>query len=331
MIERFAHPQLLWLLLLLPALALWRWWIRDHARLVLRVSDSRAYRRQSGRARARLRHLPMALRLAGMALLVLAVARPQSGTHTREITSEGVDIILALDISTSMAGEDFRPNNRLEEAKAQAQAFVAKREQDRIGLVVFAKQAYTQCPLTLDHELLDEFLGEVEMGLIDDGTAIGSALATSANRLRDSKAKSRVVVLLTDGDNNAGSVDPLSAARAASAMGVKVYTIGVGKKGKVPYPVNDPIFGRRYQYMETNLDEKTLREIARVTDGKYFRAENAEALASIYEEIDKLEKTEITSVERVDYREASSLFLLPAALILLLEYLLSRSILRSLP
>jgi len=169
------------------------------------------------------------------------------------------------------------------------------------------------------------------MGLIEDGTAIGSAIATSTNRLRDSKAESRVIVLLTDGDNNAGSVDPLSAARAASAMGVKIYAIGVGKDGKVPYPVDDPFFGRRYQYMQTNLDEETLREIAKVTGGKYFRAENAEALAAIYAEIDKLEKTEITSVERVDYREASTLFLLPAALVLLLEYLLSRSILRRLP
>ena len=331
MIERFAYPHLLWLLLLVPTITLWRWWIRDRAELVLRVSDTRSHRRQSGRGLARLRLLPFALRLAGLALLVFAVARPQFGTHSREITSEGVDIIMALDISTSMAGEDFRPNNRLEEAKAQAEQFVVKREQDRIGLVVFARQAFTQCPLTLDHDMLREFINEIEMGLIEDGTAIGSAIATGTNRLRESKAESRVLVLLTDGDNNAGSVDPLSAARAAAAMGVKIYTIGMGKDGKIPYPVDDPFFGRRYQYMQSNLDETTLREVAKVTEGQYFRAENAEALAAIYEEIDKLEKTEISSVERVDYREASTLFLLPAALVLLLEYLLSRSILRRLP
>ncbi len=331
MIERFAHPHLLWLLLLVPAMLAWRWWIRDRAQLVLRVSDTRSHAAQSGRGLARLRHIPYALRVAGLLLLVFALARPQFGTHSREITSEGVDIILALDISTSMAGEDFRPNNRLEEAKAQAEQFVAKREQDRIGLVVFARQAYTQCPLTLDHELLREFLSGLEMGLIEDGTAIGSAIATGTNRLRESKADSRVLVLLTDGDNNAGSVDPLSAARAAAAMGVKIYTIGMGKQGKVPYPVDDPFFGRRYQYMQTNLDEETLREVASVTKGQYFRAENSEALTDIYEEIDKLEKTEIASVERVDYREASSLFLLPAAIVLLLEFLLSRTLLRRLP
>jgi len=331
MIERFANPEWLWLLLLIPLLGAWRWWIRDRAELALKVSDTRIHREQSGRGLARLRHLPIGLRLAGLILLVFAVARPQFGTHTREITSEGVDIILALDISSSMAGEDFRPNNRLEEAKAQAAQFVVKREQDRIGLVVFARQAYTQCPLTLDHDLLREFLGEVEMGLIEDGTAIGSAIATGTNRLRESKAESRVLVLLTDGDNNAGSVDPQSAARAAAAMGVKIYTIGMGKDGKVPYPVNDPFFGRRYQYMQTNLDEETLRQVAKDTEGRYFRAENAEALASIYDEIDKLEKTEVSSVERVDYREAGTLFLLPAVLILLLEFLLTRTLLRRVP
>jgi Ca-activated chloride channel family protein len=264
-------------------------------------------------------------------LLVLALARPQSGTHMNEITSDGVDIILTIDISTSMKGEDFRPRNRLEEAKVQAAEFISKRVNDRIGLVIFAGQAFTSCPLTLDHDLLLDFLAKVKMGVVEDGTAIGSALAVGTNRLRESQAESKIMVLLTDGDNNAGSVDPMTAARAAAAMGVKIYTIGVGKSGQVPYPVEDAFFGKRYMYVETNLDETTLREIASSSGGRYFRAQNAEALADIYSEIDELERTEISSVERVDYQEASTLFLLPALIFLMCEFLLTQFVLRRLP
>jgi Ca-activated chloride channel family protein len=330
MIERFATPLALLALLVPVLVALWRWRRRGRES-VLTVSDTRILAGVAGRGRARLRRLPLALRLAAVALLALALARPQAGTHTREVTSEGVDIVLVLDISTSMRGEDFRPRNRLEEAKAQAAEFIRKRPADRIGLVVFAAQAYTQCPLTLDHDLLLDFLGEVEMGLVEDGTAIGSALATGANRLRESKAESKVMVLLTDGDNNAGSVDPLTAARAAAAVGAKIYTIGVGKEGQVPYPVQDPIFGKRYQYVATNLDEATLRAVAEAAGGRYFRAQNTQALAEIYAEIDQLERSEISSVERIDYREASTPFLAPAVLLLLAEFLLSRFVLRRLP
>ncbi|MDP6418730.1 MAG: VWA domain-containing protein [Candidatus Krumholzibacteria bacterium] len=331
MIERFVHPLFLLLLLLLPLALVWRWRIRPVESLRLRISDTRIHRRIAGQGRARLRRLPRVLRMLVMVLLVFAIARPQSGTHEQEILSEGVDIILALDLSTSMRGEDFRPKNRLEEAREQARAFVRKRPQDRIGLVIFAHDAYTQCPLTLDHDLLDEFLLELEMGLIEDGTAIGSAIATAANRLRESEAESRVLVLLTDGDNNAGKIDPLSASKAAAALGIRIYTIGMGKEGKVPYPVDDPFFGRRYQYMETNLDEETLREVARLGKGQYFRADREGSLAEIYAEIDELEKSEIESIERVDYREAGLLFLLPALLFFLLEILFSRWILRGLP
>ena len=331
MIERFANPTAFLAFLLIPLLLLWLWHRRGKQELALTVSDTRLHSRQAGRGRVRLRHLPLVFRLAALAFLVLALARPQSGTRTHEVTSEGVDIVLVIDVSTSMRGEDFRPRNRLEEAKAQAAEFIARRENDRIGLVVFAGQAYTQCPLTLDHTLLLDFLNQVQMGVIEDGTAIGSALATGANRLRESTGKSKIMVLLTDGDNNAGSVDPLTAARAAAAIGVKIYTIGVGKDGKVPYPVDDVLFGRRYQYVETNLDETTLREIAKSTEGRYYRAQNAESLAQIYGEIDKLERSEISSVERIDYNEASTPFLLPVALLLLLEFLLSRVILRRLP
>lgn len=331
MIERFAHPLALIALAIPVILVYLRWRGRERHELVLSMSDTSLHRRQAGFGRVRLRLLPAILRVAALLLLVFALARPQSGTHSREILSEGVDIVLALDISTSMKGEDFRPRNRLEEAKAQAAEFILRREADRIGLVAFAGQAFTQCPLTLDHDLLAEFLSQVKMGVVEDGTAIGSAIATAANRLRESKAESKVMVLLTDGDNNAGNVDPLTAAKAATAMGIKIHTIGVGKEGKVPYPVDDVLFGKRYQYVPTNLDEETLREIARISGGRYYRAQNTEALARIYGEIDKLERTEISSVERVDYREASTRFLLPVVLLLLAEFLLSRFVLRSLP
>jgi Ca-activated chloride channel homolog len=331
MIERFVHPLAL-LALAIPLLLVYlRWRRRDRHELLLAMSDTRLHRRQAGFGRVRLRLLPAILRVAALLLLAFVLARPQSGTHSREILSEGVDIVLVLDISTSMKGEDFRPRNRLEEAKAQAAEFILRREMDRIGLVAFAGQAFTQCPLTLDHDLLAEFLSQVKMGVVEDGTAIGSAIATAANRLRESKAESKVMVLLTDGDNNAGNVDPLTAARAATAMDIKIHTIGVGKEGKVPYPVDDMLFGKRYQYVPTNLDEETLREIAKLSGGRYYRAQNTEALARIYTEIDKLERTEISSVERVDYREASARFLLPVILLLLAEFLLSRFTLRSLP
>jgi Ca-activated chloride channel family protein len=331
MIERFAYPWALAVLLVIPLLIAWRWWRRGRQDLVLTVSDVRLHARQAGRGRVRLRHLPWAIRLAALGLLALALARPQAGTHTREVTSEGVDIVLVLDVSTSMRGEDFQPRNRLEEAKAQAAEFIGRRTNDRLGLVVFAAQAYTQCPLTLDHDMLLDFLSQVKMGLVDDGTAIGSAIATGANRLRESTAKSKVMVLLTDGDNNAGSVDPQTAARAAAAFNIKIYTIGVGKEGRVPYPVEDPFFGKRYQYVQTNLDEGVLRGIADATGGRYFRAESADALAQIYREIDGLERTEVSAVERVDYSEAATPFLLPAALLLLVELLMDRWVLRRQP
>ena len=331
MIERFAHPLALALLLVPLLLLALRWHRRHRHELMLSISDTRLHRRQAGFGRVRLRLLPALLRLVAIVLLALAMARPQFGTHSREVVSEGVDIVMALDISTSMKGEDFRPRNRLEEAKAQAAEFILRRESDRIGLVAFAGQAFTQCPLTLDHDLLAEFLAQVKMGVVEDGTAIGSAIATGANRLRESEAESKVMVLLTDGDNNAGNVDPITAAKAAAAMEIKIHTIGVGKEGKVPYPVDDMLFGKRYQYVPTNLDEETLREIARISGGRYYRAQNTEALARIYAEIDKLERTEISSTERVDYREASTRFLLPVVLLLLAEFLLSRFFLRSLP
>ncbi len=331
MIERFAAPLMLIALAAIPLIVYLRWRYRRVHHLSLLMSDTALHKRHAGSGRARLRYLPLVLRVLVIATLVFALARPQSGTHEREVTSEGVDIVLLIDISTSMKGEDFRPRNRLEEAKVQAAEFVSKRENDRIGLVPFAGQAYTACPLTLDHDLLLEFMSQVRMGVVEDGTAIGSALATGANRLRESRAESKIMVLLTDGDNNAGSIDPLTAARAAPSLGIKIYTIGVGKDGKVPYPHTDPIFGKRYQYVETNLDETTLREIAAASGGKYFRAQNAESLAEIYREIDKLERTEISSVERVDYHEASTLFLLPAVLLLLCEFLLNHFVLRRLP
>jgi Ca-activated chloride channel family protein len=244
-----------------------------------------------------------------------ALARPQTGADRVEVKSEGIDIVLAIDVSGSMRAEDFRPDNRLTVAKRVAQEFVAGRAGDRIGLVVFAGGAYTQCPLTLDYGVLTDLLEEVSFGH-PDGTAVGMALATAVNRLRRAQGESRVVILLTDGQNNAGEVDPVTAAEAARALGIRVYTIGAGTDGLAQVPVDDPVFGRRYVQIEAHLDEETLQEIADLTGGKYYRATSAEALERIYQEIDALEKTEVETYEYVQYNEQGPLLALVACAVL---------------
>jgi Ca-activated chloride channel family protein len=249
-------------------------------------------------------------------LLVAALARPQTGAARVEITSEGIDIVLALDISGSMKAEDFKPNNRLFVAKEVARRFVEGRTGDRIGLVVFAGGAYTQCPLTMDYGILTSLIEAVDFGNVPDGTAIGMALATSVNRLREAQGKSRVVILLTDGQNNAGEIDPVTAAEAARALGVKVYTIGAGTDGPAQIPVDDPVFGRRYVTIDASVDEESLRTIAEITGGRFFRATSPEALAAIYRNIDRMEKTEAETVEYIQYDEKGPLLALIAALVL---------------
>jgi Ca-activated chloride channel family protein len=272
-----------------------------------------------------------ALRVLVLALVITAVARPQTGQSEYTTHSEGVDILLVLDTSGSMQAQDFKPKNRLHVAKEVVKEFVGKRKHDRIGLVVFAAQAVTQCPLTLDYPVLTRLIDEVDIGMLEDGTAIGVALATAVNRLKNSQSESRIVVLLTDGQNNTGMVDPTTAANVAAAMGIKVYTIGVGTKGRAPMPVNDPIFGKRLVSVEVNLDEDTLTKIAELANGQYFRATDREELFEIYDRIDDLEKTRIESETYVEYTDRFPWFLLPALGLLTLELALGQTILRELP
>jgi Ca-activated chloride channel homolog len=297
----------------------------------VKYSDLKIIRRSARSGRQKFRFLLVIFRVLAISLFIIAFARPQAGTENREVSAETVDIMLALDVSGSMKAEDFKPNNRLYVAKEEIKKFVNKRTSDRIGLVVFSASSFTQCPLTLDYGVLLNFLDQVRFGMIKDGTAIGMALANCINRLRDSNAKSKVIILLTDGVNNAGEIDPLTAATIAKTMGVKIYTIGVGKPGNAMYPVDDPIFGKRYVYLPNEIDEKTLREIAEKTGGKYFRARSKEELEQIYDEIDKLEKTEIKINEYVQYRELFPIFVYLGLALLILEILLGNTIFRKIP
>lgn len=281
-----------------------------------------------------LRHSLIVLRVFCILLLVLAIARPQSGKKTTEIITEGVDIMLVLDTSGSMQALDFEVGgkriNRLEVAKNVVADFVKGRENDRLGMVVFAEEAFTQCPLTLDHGVMLSFLNKVQIGMAGDGTAIGSAIGTAVKRLKDIKAKSKVIILLTDGRNNAGRLNPEKAAEIAKKYGVKIYTIGAGTKGKAPFLVKT-FFGSRYVYKQVDIDEGTLRQIADITGGKYFRAQDTEGLKKIYTQIDKLEKTEVMTKEYIDYNELFSWPLLLALGVLLLEMLLANTRFRRIP
>ena len=243
----------------------------------------------------RLRHLPYLLKIGAASLLIIAMARPQSSTNWEESITEGIDIVLTMDISGSMLAQDLKPD-RLEASKNVAMDFISKRINDRVGLVIFAGESFTQCPLTTDHNVLINLFKDVKSGMVDDGTAIGMGLATAVNRLKDSEAVSKVIILLTDGVNNSGMLPPLTAAEIAEKFGIRVYTIGVGTEGFAPYPFQTP-FGIQYQDVEVKIDEKTLQDIATLTDGKYFRATNNNSLKEIYKDIDLLEKSKIEVTE----------------------------------
>lgn len=325
----FVHP---WFLLLLP-LPFLLLWLRGRSarRRTAAAAWSKLDRKTlhpTSRTRASML-LPW-LRALALSCLVVAVARPRTGEREIEMTSEGIDIVLALDISGSMKAEDFQPQNRLHVAKAAAASFIDGRPGDRIGLVVFAANSFTQCPLTTDHEVLKRLLDEVDFGDVKDGTAIGMGIVNAVNRLKDVPAKSRVVILLSDGQNNAGSVDPITAARLAQSVGVRVYTIGVGSDDDAPFPVDDPVFGRRYVRLPSMVDDATLTKVAEGTGGQYFRATEARALEEIYTRIDGMEKTEIETREWMNYSETGSYLALPALALLLGEILLSATILRRL-
>ena len=326
----FAQPEWLALLGLVPLLAFWEWWRSRRKKSGLQFSTIGPAKGTPKTLSARLRGLPVLLRLGALVLGILALARPQERNVTREKHTEGVDIMLVLDTSTSMRAQDFQPN-RFEAARDVAAEFIRSRISDRVGLVVFAAEAYTQAPLTLDYNFLLEMLEEVEMGVIEDGTAIGTAIGMAVNRLRSSEAESKVLILLTDGQNNRGEVDPVTAAEVAEAIGVRIYTIGVGTRGKAPFVVDSPFGGQRRRMVPVEIDEDMLRKVASTTGGGYFRATDKEALRSIYKEISELEKTEIEERVYTDYEEQYAHFLGPAFILILLEVLLSNTLLRRIP
>ena len=324
----FQNPEILWLLLIVPLLVAYYVWVgRQRATLLVSTLGS-------GRAprtlRYWLRHLPVVLRLISLSLLIVALARPVEEHAESETTIEGIDIVLAMDISGSMLAQDFRPN-RIESAKNIASEFVADRQGDRLSIVAFAGEAFTQCPLTSDRSAVQTSLAHLRSGIIDDGTAIGNGLATAINRLRESSSKSKVVVLLTDGVNNSGSMSPLMAADIAKNMGIKVYTIGVGRRGQAPTPVMDAFGNVGLAMMNVEIDEELLREISSLTGGKYFRAENAEALTKIYDEIDQMEKSKVEINDYISYEELYLGWLIWGLILLIAEVLISRVVLNRLP
>jgi len=325
----FAYSWVLYLILLVPFLVAWYIWQGRKKQASITYSSLKAFEKIPATLRERLRHLPFALRMLALIFLIIALARPQNFSAGQSVNAEGIDIAMVLDISGSMLAEDFKPN-RLDAAKEVIDEFVQGRTSDRIGLVIFSREAFTQCPLTIDYSVLRNLLGDIKTGMIEDGTAIGNGIANGVNRLKDSDAESRVVILLTDGVNNAGEVDPISAAEIAATFGIRIYTIGVGTRGEAPYPVPTP-FGTRYQMIPVEIDEAILKKIAETTGGQYFRATNNKALEEIYNKIDKMEKTKI---EITSYKNAKELFagwLGIGFLLLFLELIASKTILRKLP
>ncbi len=318
----FANPEFFWALLIIPIMIVW--YILRQKKLygTVKFASSKSF---SSSTLGKFRHSLFVLRTIGLAALITAIARPQTSLSWQDVTTEGIDIIIALDISGSMLAEDFRPN-RLEASKQVAMDFISERPYDRIGLVIYGGESFTQCPLTTDHDVLLNLFGDIQNGMIEDGTAIGMGLATSVSRLKDSDAISKVVILLTDGSNNSGSIPPITAAEIAREFGVRVYNIGVGYNGTAPTPYKDQ-FGRvQYQNVPVRIDEKTLREIASIADGEYFRATNKDKLEKIYEEIDQLEKSKIEVTEYKKKSEQFWPFALIAAIALLLEFLLKNII-----
>ena len=327
---RFADAWMLGLLALIPLAAWIRWRVEWRRTGTLRYSAVDTVL-EAGAGLSRWKHrVPSLLRVLALVALVVALARPQTGATTESVLTEGVDIVLVLDISTSMLAEDLEPN-RLEAAKSVAADFVTGRHDDRIALVAFAGRAFTQVPLTLDYSVVTTLLAELDPGMIEDGTAVGMGLATAVKRLQASAAESKVVILLTDGRSNRGEIGPLTAAQMAEALGVRVYTIGAGSRGTARVPVDDPFGGRVYATMRVDIDEESLQQIAEVTGGRYFRATDSESLAAIYQEIDALERTEIEVENFTRYEERFPLLLGFGLLLIVAEAALARTALRRLP
>ena len=325
----FANKEFLYLLLLIIPMIVWYVLGQNRKHASILVSSSEAYRVSGNSWRIYLRHILFVLRVVAITSIIIVIARPQSSNDWEKHVSEGIDIVMDMDVSTSMLAEDLNPN-RLEAAKEMASQFIADRPNDRIGLVVFAGESFTQCPLTSDHTVVINLMNEISSDFLEDGTAIGAGLATSVNRLKDSKAISKVVILLTDGVNNKGSIAPLTAAEIAKTFGVRVYTIGVGTIGKAPYPFKTQ-FGIQYQNIEVKIDEETLTEIANITGGKYFRATDNEKLKEIYDEIDQLEKTRIQVTNFHKPVEDFFWWLVIAVIAVFTELLLRLTVFKNLP
>ena len=326
----FTQPQWLFLLILVPLLGAWEVWRLLKRNPGMRFSTIASVKEIPSSFWVRIRWMPVLLRMAALALGILALARPQDRNTVVERFAEGVDIMLVLDTSTSMRAQDFEPN-RFEAAREVGAEFIRGRTSDRVGLIVFAAKAYTQAPLTLDYSFLQEMLKEVEVGVIEDGTAIGTALAMAVNRLKETEAKSKIIILLTDGQNNRGEIDPVTAAEVAEAVNVRTYTIGVGAYGEAPFIIDHPFAGRQRRMVPVEIDEDMLREVAEKTGGQYFRATNKEALSTIYKQIGELEKTKVEERIYTDFSERYHEFLWPAFGLLLLEILLSTTRLRRFP
>jgi Ca-activated chloride channel homolog len=324
----FESPAFLYLLIILPVMIGYYVWRQHKAYASLSVPGLQQFGSSGTTFRHWLRHILFGFRTVAISLVIIVLARPQATSSYQDVSTEGINIVMALDISGSMLARDFKPD-RLEASKNVATEFITGRPYDKIGLVVFSGESFTQCPLTTDHAVLINLMREMKSGMIEDGTAIGEGLATAVNRIKDSEGKSKVIILLTDGVNNRGIIAPVTAAEIAKTYGIRVYTIGVGTQGVAPYPVQTP-FGIQYQDMPVEIDEAILKQIAQMTDGKYFRATDNEKLVQVYNEIDKMEKSRI-DVRQFKVREEK--FLLPAMaafILILLEILVRNIILKNL-
>ena len=327
----FANKELRWLFLVIPVIVVWYIFKNKTLNAEFKTSSLEGFDKIKTSYKQYLRHLIIVIRLAVLSILILVLMRPQSRSSQKDVKTEGIDIVIALDISSSMLAKDFKPN-RLEAAKEVATKFIDSRPNDRIGLVIFSGESFTQCPLTSDHDVIKNLFSGIKLGMLADGTAIGNGLATATTRIKDSKAKSKVVILLTDGVNNQGSVAPMTAAEIAKAFGVRVYTIGLGTTGKaLSFAGIYPDGSYAYEWAEVVIDEKTMTEIADLTGGKYFRATDNDKLKEVYKEIDRLEKTIFEEKNFTNKSEHFLPFALAAAILLLLEFLLKNTLLKSIP
>lgn len=324
----FAHPHFFWLLILVPLLIYWQFFRNNKQQTTLLLTTQKELKNTGTSFKIKLRSILPILRILSIVFIIIALARPQNSKVNETINNEGLDIVLSLDISGSMLAQDFKPN-RIEAAKKVASDFILNRPTDRIGLVIFSGESFTQCPLTTDQNVLLEQVKNIRSGLLEDGTAIGMGLATAVERLRNSKAKTKIIILMTDGVNNSGLIDPITALEIAKAYKIRVYTIGIGTKGSAPYPVQDQFGNTQIKQMPVQIDEELMQKISKETGGKYFRATDNRSLDKVYKDIDNLEKTKIEINSYKRYAELFFMYAFIGLLLLLLEILLRYTYLRS--